>query len=254
MEKLRVLIVDDEPLAREAVRVLLAADPAIEPVAECASGLAAIAAIQEHAPDLVFLDVQMPAPDGFGVVAAVGAERMPAVIFVTAHDQYALRAFEISALDYLLKPFDEDRFAAALQRARATLRQRRAADLGAQLQTLLAALQPPPQYLERLVVKNGGRIFFLRVDDVTWIEAADNYARVCTAQGDHLIRATLSHLEERLDPQQFLRIRHSAIVNVRCIKELHPQFNGDYTIVLRDGAELNSSRRYRKNLAVLLGE
>ncbi len=269
MEKWRVLIVDDEPLAREGVRVLLAADSSLELIGECASGLEAVAAIQEHAPDLVFLDVQMPAPDGFGVVAAIGAERMPVVIFVTAYDQYALRAFEINALDYLLKPFDEERFHAALARAKARLHERRAADLSGQLQSLLATVQPKPNYLEHLVVKQTeharqtghtgqtgqpGRIFFLNVADIIWIEAADNYARVCTAQGEHLIRDTLSHLEQRLNPQHFLRIRHSAIINVRCIKELHPQFNGEYTIVLKNGTELSSSRRYRKNLAALLGE
>jgi len=254
MEKLRVLIVDDEPLAREGVRVLLAADPTIVIIAECASGLEAVAAIQQHAPDLVFLDVQMPEPDGFGVVAAIGAERMPAVIFVTAYDQYALRAFAVSALDYLVKPFDEERFNAALQRAKAQLEQRRAADLSAQLQCLLATLQPQPSYLQRLVVKENGRIFFLNVDDITWIEAADNYVRVCTARGDHLIRDTLSHLEEHLNPQHFLRVRHSAIVNVRCIRELHPQGNSEYVLVLQDGTQLPSSRSYRKNLAALLSE
>ena len=251
MAAIRVLIVDDEPLARRGIRLQLEPHPEFEIVGECGNGLEAVAAIQEQAPHLVFLDVQMPEMDGFQVIEAVGVEHMPAVIFVTAYDAYAIRAFDVHALDYLLKPFDRERFLQALDHARSqmTLAPR---NLGAQLRALLHAHLGGRKHLERLVVRSGGRIYFLEVAAVDWIEAADNYAELHVGKQSHLVRHTLASLEARLDPEQFVRIRHSTIVNVRKVKELRPSSSGEYDVVLQSGAVLESSRRYRKKLAAIL--
>jgi two-component system, LytTR family, response regulator len=253
-EKLRVVIVDDEPIAREGVRTQLARQDDVEIVSECANGMEAIAAIRELTPDLVFLDVQMPGMDGFDVVQALDPKQTPAIVFVTAHDKYALRAFEVNAVDYLLKPFDADRFQKAFQRARAGLRDHSAEAINRRLQVLLDSIRPRKKYIERLVVKSSGRIFFLQVSEIDWIEAADNYVSLHLGRESHLIRETLTALESKIDPEEFVRIRHSAIVNIKHIKELHPLFKGDYEIELRNGTRLTSSRRYRGNLAGLLGE
>lgn len=253
-KKIRALIVDDEPIAREGVRVQLLKDPMAEIVGECANGLEAVYAIQTLAPDVVFLDVQMPRIDGFEVLQAIGPDAMPAIVFVTAYDKYALQAFEVNAVDYLLKPFDTERFQRAFQRAKAQLQKQNVDAINQQLQTLLDSIQGDKKYLERLVVKSSGRIFFLQVSEIDWIEAADNYVSLRTGRESHLIRQTLSGLETKLDPQDFVRFRHSAIVNVRRIKELHPLFKGEYEIVLQNGTKLTSSRRYRRNIALLLDE
>jgi len=249
MSRIRVLIVDDEPIARRGVRLQLKGDPEVEIIGECANGMEAIAAIQAKSPDLVFLDVQMPEMDGFEVIEAVGVERMPRVIFVTAYDQYTLRAFEVHALDYLLKPFDRERFLKALNHARSSLER---GEFNRQLVRLLDDRLAARKPLERLVIKSGGRIYFLNVDEVDWIEAADNYVELHVGRESHLLRETVSGLAARLDPGQFMRIRHSTIVNLERVKELRPLFRGEYLIVLRDGTELNSSRRYRKNLDAIL--
>jgi two-component system LytT family response regulator len=206
-------------------------------------------AIQKFAPDLVFLDVQMPEMDGFEVIEAVGVEQMPRVIFVTAYDQYTLRAFEVHALDYLLKPFDRERFLKALDYARSNLER---GEFNRQLVRLLDGRPAARKPLERLVIKSGGRIYFLNVEEVDWIEAADNYVELHVGRESHLLRETISGLAARLDPARFLRIRHSTIVNLERVKELRPLFRGEYLIVLRDGTELTSSRRYRKNLDAIL--
>ena len=249
MSRIRVLIVDDEPIARRGVRLQLKGDPEVEIIGECANGMEAIAAIQAKSPDLVFLDVQMPEMDGFEVIEAVGVERMPRVIFVPAYDQYTLRAFEVHALDYLLKPFDRERFLKALNHARSSLER---GEFNRQLVRLLDDRLAARKPLERLVIKSGGRIYFLNVDEVDWIEAADNYVELHVGRESHLLRETVSGLAARLDPGQFMRIRHSTIVNLERVKELRPLFRGEYLIVLRDGTELNSSRRYRKNLDAIL--
>lgn len=254
MAKIRVLIVDDEPIARRGIGLQLKGEPEIEIVGECANGMEAVEAIQAKSPDLVFLDVQMPEMDGFDVVQAIGVEHMPVVIFVTAYDQYALRAFDAQALDYLLKPFDPERFHTALARAKAQLQQPGVKEIS---QRLLALLQEQPagrQSLERLVIKNAGRIFFLNVAEIDWVEAADNYVSLHAGRDSHLLRDSLNSLAAKLDPAQFLRIRHSAIVNLKQIKEFRPLFRGEYLIILRDGTELTSSRRYRKNLDAILGK
>jgi two-component system LytT family response regulator len=246
--KMRVMIVDDEPIAREGVRTQLTREPGVEIVAECGDGLEAVEAIRELSPDLLFLDVQMPGMDGFEVVQTIGIDAMPAVVFVTAYDKYALRAFEVNAVDYLLKPFDSERFQKAFQRARLQIQRRTAETINQKLEALLASMRPRERYLERLVVKSGGRIFFLAVGEIDWIESADNYVSLHAGRESHLIRETLTSLEAKLNPEEFLRIRHSAIVNVKRIKELHPLFKGEYEIVLQNGVKLTSSRRYSQRI------
>ena len=251
-QRLRVAIVDDEPIAREGVRTQLLRERDVEIVAECGNGLEAVETIRELSPDLVFLDVQMPGMDGFDVVQTIGTEAMPAVVFVTAYDKYALQAFEVNAVDYLLKPFDSERFQKAFQRARLQIQRKNAETINQKLEALLQSMRPRERYLERLVVKSGGRIFFLAVSEIDWIESADNYVSLHSGREAHLIRETLTSLETKLNPEEFLRIRHSAIVNVKRIKELHPLFKGEYEILLQNGVKLTSSRRYRPKLDSLL--
>jgi len=252
--KMRVVIVDDEPIAREGVRTQLLREPEVEIVAECGDGLEAVETIRELAPDLVFLDVQMPGMDGFEVVQTLGVEATPAVVFVTAYDKYALQAFEVNAVDYLLKPFDNERFQKAFQRARLQIERKTAETINKKLEALIESMRPQNRYLERLVVKSGGRIFFLAVNEIDWIESADNYVSLHSGRDAHLIRETLTSLEKKLNPEEFLRIRHSAMVNIKRIKELHALFKGEYEIVLQNGVKLTSSRRYRHKLDALLGE
>jgi two-component system LytT family response regulator len=242
------MVVDDEPMARERIVGLLQQEQDIELVGECADGQQAVSAIQAQHPDLVFLDVQMPACDGFGVIQQVGPDQMPAVVFVTAYDEYALRAFEVHAIDYLLKPFGRDRFQQTLQHAREHLDRRRAGDLGRRLLALVQDLKPEPQMLDRLVVKSGGRVFFLRTDDIDWIEAAGNYVRLHLGDDAHLFRETMNNMEGRLDTRRFVRIHRSRIVNTDRIKELQPWFNGEYVVVLQNGTRLTLSRGYREKL------
>ena len=254
MTKIRALVVDDEPLARERVLSLLQQETDVEVVGECSDGGQAVSAIHQHAPDLVFLDVQMPGCDGFEVIRNVGPERMPTVVFVTAYDEYALQAFEVHALDYLLKPFGKDRFQQTLRHAREALERRRAGDLGRRLLALVHDVKPEPQRAERLVVKSGGRVFFLRTDEIDWIEAAGNYVRLHLGTESHLFRETMNRMESRLDPRRFARIHRSRIVNTERIKELQPWFNGDYVVILRDGTRLTLSRGYREKLQQRLGK
>ena len=265
MEKIKILIVDDEPLAREGVRVLLEQDPEVEVVGECANGREAVKALGELGPDLLFLDVQMPEMDGFEVLAQIEAARMPVVVFVTAYDQHALRAFEVHALDYLLKPFKDDRFRAALERAKAQVRQQKVNAISQRLVALLeqtgspapAVATPPPDeapYLRRLVVKTGGRVFFINVEEIDWIEAADYYVRLHVGDKAHLLRETMSTLERRLDPQHFQRIHRSTIVRLDRIATLEPYFHGNYMVLLRDGTELKMSRRHRQKVEAALGQ
>lgn len=246
MSALRVLLVDDEPLVRRGLRAFLAGERDVEIVGEARNGAEAVTAIEALAPALVFLDVQMPGLDGFGVVAEVGADRMPAVVFVTAFDEYALRAFEVHAVDYLLKPFDEPRFRTALARARERIAARRtptAAD--PRLEALLAELRPRAEYAERLLVKGHERVLVVNVEDVDYVEAADNYVRLHTRSGRHLMRETIKAMEARLDPRRFARIHRSAIVNLARVRELQPLFNGEMAVVLKDGTTLTMSRGYR---------
>ena len=252
--KIRTLVVDDEPLARERVMSLLQQESDVEVVGECSDGGQAVTAIQSQSPDLVFLDVQMPGCDGFEVIRSIGADRMPTVIFVTAYDEYALQAFEVHALDYLLKPFGRDRFQQTLRHAREALERRRAGDLGRRLLALVGGVKPEPQRVERLVVKSGGRVFFLRTEEIDWIEAAGNYVRLHLGSESHLFRETMNRLEARLDVRRFARIHRSRIVNTERIKELQPWFNGEYVVILRNGTRLPLSRGYRDRLQEQLGK
>ena len=251
--KIRTLIVDDEPLARQRLRKLLEADADIAIVGECADGQRAVADVLELRPDLVFLDVQMPALDGFGVLQALDGHALPVVIFVTAHDRYAVKAFEVHAFDYLLKPFDKARFAAALDRAKTQVRQGNAATISERLQQLLQTVEPRRPGLDRLMIKSSGRIYFVRVEDVDWIEAAGNYVRLHVGKEDHLLRESLTALEKKLDPAHFVRIHRSTIVNLERIREIQPAFHGDYVVIMESGAELALSRSCREKLEESLG-
>ena len=250
MNKIRALVVDDEPMARDRVLSLLQQEDDVEVVGECGDGTQAVAAIQHQSPDLVFLDVQMPGHNAFEVIQAVGADRMPTVIFVTAYDEYTLKAFEVHALDYLLKPFGRDRFQRTLQHARASLERRRAGDLGRRLLALVNDIktEPGPSRLDRLVVKSAGRVFFLRTDELDWIEAAGNYVRLHLGEESHLFRETMNRMESRLDSRRFVRIHRSRIVNTERVKELQPWFNGEHVVVLQNGTRLTLSRGYREKL------
>jgi two-component system LytT family response regulator len=257
-EKIRALIVDDEPIARRGIRANLKAERDVEIVGECANGREAVAAIEREKPDLIFLDIQMPVLDGFGVVEAVGAENLPAVVFVTAFDEHAIRAFEINALDYLLKPVDPERFQKTLNRVRTQIKNSQTGELSRKISALLEntenSFSRPERaaYLERIAVKGMGRITFLTADEISWISSDGNYVKIHAAGKTHLLRETMDAMERRLDPQKFLRVRRSAIVRIEKIKELQPLFNGEFVVILNDGARLTSSRRYRQNLDALL--
>ena len=246
---LRVVLVDDEPLARERLRSLLEGEPDVAVVAECADGVEAVAAVTGERPDLVFLDVQMPGMDGFEVLDALDPATLPAVVFVTAYDRYALKAFDVHAVDYLLKPFDRERFTAALERARLDLR---ADAAGRRILALVADLRRERRPQQRIVVKTAGRVFFLRPTEVDWMEAAGNYVRLHVGKETHLVRETMKGLEERLDPDTFVRIHRSRIVNLDRVRELQPWFHGEHLIVLETGEELTTSRRHSARLQQLL--
>lgn len=249
----RVLIADDEPLGRERLKMLLASEPWIEVVAESQDGHSTVAAIQKHKPDLVFLDVQMPGGTGFDVIQAIGPAQMPHVIFVTAYDRYALRAFDVHAIDYLLKPFDRERFQQALARARQQLERTADGELEHRLLQIVQNLKPKPHHMERFVIKSGGRVFFVRSDEIDWIEAAGNYVKLHVRTEAHLFRETMNALETRLDPDLFFRVHRSHIVNIERVRELQPWFNGEYVVLLKDGTRLTLSRGYREKLQERIG-
>ncbi len=271
METIRTLIVDDEPLARRRIRNLLRGRVEFEIAAECANGRQAVTAIAQHAPDLVFLDVQMPDLDGFGVLREISRERLPVIVFVTAYDQYALRAFEVHALDYLLKPFDDERFEKTLAWAQAQLQRDQFHQVSQQMLALLedyhGQRQPDREAaraeasksshdskpLARLIVKSAGRVLFVRAEEIDWIGAESYYARLHVGRQSYLLRETLSALEAQLDPARFLRIHRSTIVNLERIRELQPHSHGEYAVILQDGTQLRLSRSYRDKLHTLLG-
>ncbi|HEX2079947.1 MAG TPA: LytTR family DNA-binding domain-containing protein [Longimicrobium sp.] len=247
---IRTLVVDDDPLSRKRIRGLLEREDDIEVVGEAGDGDEAIPLIREEQPDLVFLDVQMPRVDGFEVVQAIGADRMPVTVFASAYVEFALRAFEAYALDYLLKPFDEERFGRALARARDAARARHAAR-DARLEALLKYLQTPahPEYPQLLAVKSGDQYRFVEVPDIDWIEADGNYIRLHIGKQERLVHKTLTEMEENLlDPSKFVRIHRSTIVNLSRIAMVEPLFNRELSVVLKDGTRLVCSRRYRPRL------
>ena len=241
---LRALIVDDEDLARQRIRHLLQKEPDVEIVGECAHGVEAVRAIESLSPDLVFLDIQMPAITGLDVVATIGAPRMPATIFVTAYEQFAVRAFDANAVDYLVKPFSRERFAETLRRAK----QRLAAAPGADADTTtrimqaLASLQRREDYLERIPVREDERVVLVEVDDIVWIKASGNSVRLHLADRVHELRETMTALAARLDPRHFARVHRSAIINVRRVREIHPWFNGHHVVTMDTGQQLRMSR------------
>jgi two-component system LytT family response regulator len=256
----RALVADDEPAARRGVRLLLDRDPSIEVVAEAATGREAAELLRRERPELAFLDVQMPGGDGFEALAAIEPAARPAVVFVTAYDEHALRAFEVNAVDYLLKPYDDARFAAAVERAKEEVRRRQADTVNARLTQLLDYLQrsgPVPEPVaersyDRILLKSSGEIFFLKAEEIDWIEAEGDYMKFHVAGRTHLMRETMARLEERLDPRRFLRIHRSTIVNVDRLRKLSPSFGGEYAVVLQDGTKLKLSRGYHERIAALL--
>ena len=250
---IRVLVVDDEPLAREKICGMAADDPDIRVVAECSNGAEAIEAVQTMRPDLILLDVQMPEVGGFAVLEALKDEGLPPVIFITAYDHYAVRAFEFHALDYLLKPFDRERFQTAIERAKRQIRRDSGARMDARILALLEEMRETPRYSERLVVKTGGRVFFLNTDEIDWVEAEGNYVSIHTGKKSYLLRETITSLESQLDPKEFVRIHRSAIVRLDRIKELQPWSHGEYHVLLQDGTRLTLSRSYREKLQAALG-
>lgn len=261
---MRVIIVDDEPLARDRLRSLLSKESDIQIVAECGDGREAVAAVQRENPDVLFLDIQMPELDGFGVLAQLKGGKMPLVIFVTAFDEFAVKAFEFHAFDYLLKPFDKDRLKLAVARVReqAQAQAQSAAqaqskgkegapqELTERLTALLESIQAGP---DRIAVKLDGRVIFLKPVDIDWIEAQDNYVKLHVGREAHLVRDTISNFETRLDTKRFIRIARSTIVNIDRVREMQPMFHGEYVVILQDGTKLTMSRGYRETLQQYLG-
>ena len=252
MEKIRTLIVDDEPLAREGIGQLLIEQKDIEVIGEAKDGIHAVELIEEKKPDLVFLDIQMPELDGFGVVKKIGAEKMPTVIFVTAFDEFALRAFEIHALDYLLKPIDPERFTEALGHAKLQLALRSSTAVNENLLQLLKDISRPKRYLERLAIKSTGKVSFVNTSDIDWVDANGDYVWIHSQGKKTLQREKIGELITKLDPNHFARIHRSTIVNINRIKDLEPLFYGDYAVNLQDGTKLTLSRSYRDKLFALL--
>jgi two-component system LytT family response regulator len=251
MTAIRVAIVDDEPLARAALRLSLDADPDLAVVGDC-TGIDAPALIERAQVELVFLDVQMPEVDGFQVLEALDPAALPAVVFVTAHDAYAVRAFEVHAIDYLLKPYDDARLATALARAKQRLA-RPGGEAGGALRALLEDRARRDQQVERLLVRARGKVVAIRTQDIDWIEAADYYATLHVGGDSHLMRQTMAELEARLDARRFVRVHRGAIVNVERVREIHPLFRGDCTLVLTDGTQVRLSRTRRADFERLFG-
>jgi two-component system LytT family response regulator len=257
--KIKALIVDDEPLARRTISDLLHDDPEVEVIGECGSGAEAVASIREQPPDLLFLDVQMPGMSGFDVLSRIEFENIPAIIFVTAYDVYALKAFEVHALDYLLKPFTDERFSEALARAKSQVELREVRGLARGLRAFLRE-RPGVEdlagrrkgFLTRFMVKLGSRVIFIDPADVDWIEADNYYIKLHVGGRAHLLRLSMKELEEKLDPKWFWRIHRSAIINLDRVKELHQHPSGEYVVVLKDGTELKLSRGRRERLQELL--
>jgi two-component system LytT family response regulator len=258
-KKIKTLIVDDEPLARQTLRELLVPDPEIEIIGECKSGLEAVNFIRQQAPDLLFLDIQMPGMNGFEALARIEHQQIPAIIFVTAFDQYALKAFEVHALDYLLKPFSDKRFAEALRQAKSNVELREINQLSQSLLALLGERAgretinvKRKSFLTRFMIRSGGRVAFIKADDVDWIAADDYYIKLHVSGKSHLLRLSMNELEEKLDPNRFLRIHRSTIINFERVKELQQHPNGEYVVILKNGTELKLSRSRRERLEQLL--
>lgn len=252
--KIRALIVDDEPIARRRVRDLLKLEPDIEVCGECDNGQEALESIRELAPDLVFLDIQMPGLDGISMSESFRSGLGPEIVFVTAYDNYAVKAFELRAVDYLLKPFDRGRFSQAVRVAREKIGSRRGAEVGGRIIELLDDLRTRPKYMDRIVIRNNERIIVVRVDEIDWIESEGNYVRIHFGKSSSLVRETLTHLASQLDPDKFPRIHRSRLVNIDSIQELQHWSHRNYRLILRSGVQLSLSRSYRDRLSSLLGK
>ena len=250
---IKVVVVDDEPIARAGVIRLLKEDPEFELVGEAANGSEAIRVIEDEDPDVVLLDVQIPEMNGFEVLAQLDQERLPLIVFVTAYDEYALRAFDVSAIDYLLKPFDRERFHAALERVKQHFRSRDTEELRSRVRELLDRMGGGISS-DRLVVRDAGRVFFLGLNEIEWVEAAGNYVRVHAGKNGHLMRHTISGMLSKLPPKEFLRVSRSAIVNLKRVREIQSLFNGCFVFILQSGARVESSRRFRRQIADTLAE
>lgn len=249
---IRCLVVDDEPLGRDRIVTLLKSIPEAELVGTCNDGAEAVERIGELSPDLLFLDVQMPELDGFGVLAALPQDARPEVIFVTAHDQYALKAFEVHAQDYLLKPFDADRFVEAFARAAERINARRPNSVNAQLQALLEDMEKQRTRKTRIPIKTDGRVMLLPVEEIDWVESSDNYVKIHANKAVYTVRQTLQNMEQSLSPADFVRVHRGSLVNVSRIREIQPWFNGEYVVLLRDGTQVKTSRGYRGRLEALM--
>lgn len=250
---IRTLIIDDVQLARERLKRCLAGEPEVQIVGECDNGTEAVASIRALSPDLIFLDVQMPALDGFGVLEALKGERAPAVIFVTAYNEYAIQAFDVNALDYLLKPVDCARLSKAVERAKSHLAQP-ADDLDSRFRAMLEDIKASSKFLKRLTIKLTGHTILLPVDEIDWIESYGNYLKLHVGRESHLIRGTMQSLEAKLDPEKFVRVHRSIIVNIEKIKEIYPRSNGDQDLVLQNGQQLMLSRKFRDRFFAALGD
>lgn len=254
MTKIRAAIVDDEPFARERVRRLLAQDNDVEIVGEAANGAEVVRLVREGKPNLMFLDVQMPGANGFDALAELAPEETPIVIFLTAFDSYAVRAFESAALDYILKPFDEERFRKSLNRAKTQLRRETeiaAKDGDPPAPAVSEAFGVKDGFLERVLVKRGGRVYFFKTDEIEWIEAYGNYVRLHFENATYLLRETIINFETKLDPQKFVRVHRSGLVNLERVREMQPIFGGRAKLILASGGELTASRRYNRKLSKL---
>lgn len=243
--KIRTIVVDDEPLACKRLVKLLNEEEDVEVVEVCANGKEAIDEINEQDPDLVFLDIQMPEINGFEVLQHIESDRVPAIIFVTAYDEYALKAFEVHALDYLMKPFNKARFRDSLQRAKNSIKSNGNTEVGEKIENLLEYLNPEQDSLSRILIKTSSRYFFLKADEIDWIESAGNYVRIHSGKNNYLIRETMINMEKKLDDDKFFRIHRSTIINVEKVKELEQWFHGDYQVIMYNDEKLTMSRNYK---------
>jgi len=252
LKLIKTLVVDDEPIARRSVCRQLEGEADIDIIGVCGSGREALSIIQKQKPDLVFLDIHMPELDGFELLENVKLDEWPTIIFVTAYERYALRAFDIHVLDYLLKPFDRERFQKALNRARRQIRDSGVDQTNSRVLALIESLKRQQNYLERFAINSGGRTLFLNAQEIEWVEAADNYVLLHVGRKEHLLHETMGSIETKLDPRSFLRIHRSKIVNLGRVKELQPMFHGNYVVTMSDGSRLTSGRSYRAKLQILL--
>lgn len=243
---MKVLIVDDEQPARKKIISFLNNEAGIEQISEAGNGLEAIDKIRNEKPDIVFLDIQMPGKDGFGVIAEIGSENMPPVVFVTAYDQYAIDAFDVNAVDYLLKPFDQERFKVSFSRVLDEVKFKR--NRSNELRLILNEIKKEKKYLDRILINVGAKYFFVALKEILYISSAEKYAELHTIKGKYLLRETMNNLEESLDPEMFARIHRSYIVNIEQIQEMQPWSHGDYVVVLKNGEKLQMSRRYKDRL------